>query len=186
MTLDTAQYGPPAREAQIEAMLDEAQFVFSGMVYGYTFTYVPSDKTRQVDEVFVLTPIAEISRGNPQLKVRQTYIRAGKVYAIIDYHLEEYEQHRISAWETNTAPRLSGTGDGVYFTGPEEKITAHKNAAKSALRAYLRDLTYNKPKEVTGTFIFTEAPRVFPSGGRYVSSASIKLELENVKPYSRF
>jgi hypothetical protein len=186
VSLEGAQYGPPSREEQIRAMLEEARFVFSGIVYGFSFVYTPSDNTRRVEEVFTVEPAAEIPRGTPRLEVRQTYTSEGKVYALIDYHLEEFERYRLEAWKKNTTPRISGRGEGVYFSGPEEKITAHKNAVKSAVREYLRKQTYNKPKEAAGRFVFTEAPRVFAEGGRYVSAVDIKLLLDKLTPYTVF
>jgi hypothetical protein len=186
ISLESAQYGPPSRKEQIQAMLEEARFVFAGMIYGFSFTYTPSDTARRIDEVFTVEAAAEIPRGSPRLEVRQTYTSDGKVYAIIDYHLEEFEQYRLAAWEKNTTPRISGSGEGVYFTGPMEKITAHKNAVKSAVREHLRKKTYNKPNVAGGRFVFTEAPRVFAEGGRYVSSVNIKLYIDELKPYTVF
>lgn len=186
MTIESAQYGPPSREAAVRAMLEEARFVFSGMVYGFSFIYTPPDKTRQVKEVFSLTPLAEIPFGSAQLEVRQTYMEEGKLFAIIDYHLKEYEGYRVAGWDANTFVQLTGIGEGVYFTGPEEKITAHKNSAKSALREYLRELVYNKPKQVKGEFIFAESPRIFAAGGKYVSTVSINLQLDEIKEYTAF
>lgn len=186
VSLEGAQYGPPSREEQIRAMLEEARFVFSGIIYGFSFVYTPSDNTRQVEEVFTVEASAEIPRGSPNLTVRQTYTSEGKVYALIDYRLEEFEQYRVTGWRKNTTPRISGRGEGVYFSGPEEKITAHKNAVKSAIREYLRKQTYNKPKEAAGRFVFTEAPRVFAEGGRYVSAVDLKLLLDELTPYTVF
>ena len=186
ISLEGAQYGPPSRKEQVQAMLEEARFVFSGMIYGFSFVYTPSDKVRQVEEVFTVEPAAEIPRGSPNLTVRQTYTSEGKVYALIDYRLEEFEQYRITGWRKNTTPRISGKGDGVYFSGPDEKITAHKNAVKSAIREYLRKQTYNKPRRAAGRFVFTEAPRVFAEGGKYVSAVDIKLLLDELKPYTVF
>lgn len=186
VSIESAQFGPPERRKRIEAMLEEARFVFSGMIYGYSFRYVPSDKQRQIEEVFTLEPDAEIPWGSAALTVRQSYSYEGKLYAVIDYRLAEHEQYRVEAWERNTAVPLSGRGEGVYFTGPEEKITAHTNAVKSAIREYLRTLTYNKPREVRGTFVFAESPRVFAESGKYVSSVQIRLILDSLEPYSGY
>ncbi|MFQ3621364.1 MAG: hypothetical protein SNJ78_10540, partial [Spirochaetales bacterium] len=44
------------KEELYERILEEARYVFSGMVYGFVFSYTPSDKARRVEEEFLLEP----------------------------------------------------------------------------------------------------------------------------------
>ncbi|MEW5816327.1 MAG: hypothetical protein AB1798_13130, partial [Spirochaetota bacterium] len=60
---------PLTREAALKQILEEAQFVFSGMMYGFKFQYTPSDKTRRVDEIYFVEPVSQIPWGDKGLKI---------------------------------------------------------------------------------------------------------------------
>lgn len=186
MTVEDAPYGRPAQRAAIEQMLEEARFVFSGMIYGFSFIYTPPDNARQVGEIFVLEPATEIPWGSDRLQIRQTWEKDDILYVSISYRLEEHEQLRLRSWSANTFPASTGRGASNYFGGPEEKTAAHTQAVKEAIRAYLRQRMYNKPKEISGDLILAEAPRSYYSSGQYVSIVDIKIDFGEITAYTQY
>ena len=69
--LEPDQPEKPIKTAEQE-LLEEGRVLFSAMIYGWTFTYIPGDLARQVKESFTLTPVAEIPWGSARLVVRET------------------------------------------------------------------------------------------------------------------
>ena len=102
MRIEPGPYPIPVDAAE-KKLLEEGRVLFSGMIYGWTFTYIPGDKARQVQESFVLTPVAEIPWGSPRLAVRETEVADAKLWARMSYALNEDESRRRAAWESNTA-----------------------------------------------------------------------------------
>ena len=66
--IDPANYPLPLDVAEKD-VLEVGRVLVSGMIYGWTFTYIPSDKARQVSETFTLMPVAQVAWGNPRLRV---------------------------------------------------------------------------------------------------------------------
>ncbi len=186
MTIEGAQYGPPSQDEAIKEMLEEARFVFSGMIYGFSFVYTPSDKARGVEEVFTLEPAAVIPWGEDGMQIRDTWEEEGIVRVSVSCSLEEHQKLRIQLWAANTFPAARGTGSVYYFAGPTEKITAHKEAMKEAIRGYLRKRIYNKPKEIRGRLVLREVPNCRYASGEYVSTVRIKIDFEEIVEYTRF
>ena len=55
----------------ITHMRTSVPFILEGMIYGWNFTYTPSDKMRNVEEYFDYTPISEIRLGDKNLSFSQ-------------------------------------------------------------------------------------------------------------------
>ena len=53
----------------IQELDNVARFVMGGMIYGWKFTYTPSDLTRKVNEYFELSPIKEIDKNDPRFAI---------------------------------------------------------------------------------------------------------------------
>ncbi len=186
MTIEEAQYGPPSRREAIKQMLEEARFAFSGMIYGFSFVYTPSDRARGVEEIFDLEPAAVIPWGEDGLRIRDTREEDGIVRVSVSCSLEEHQKLRIQLWSANTFPAATGTGSADYFAGPPEKIKAHKEPMKEAIRGYLRKRIYNKPKEIRGRLVLQEAPDCRYASGEYVSTVRIKIDFEEIVEYTRY
>jgi hypothetical protein len=58
-----------SKDEMFNRILEEARYVFSGMVYGFIFSYTPYDRSRGVEEEFLLEPYQWIQRGDPNLQV---------------------------------------------------------------------------------------------------------------------
>lgn len=178
--------GTMTREQVITHLLQEARFVFSGMIYGFEFSYTPYDSAREVPDQFELTPIAEIPWGDPNLKVLDTRVENDLLHVRITYSPAEYQSQRYHAWSSNILDSATGQGTASYYDGIDSRMSAMKDAIKSAIRDYARARVYNKPKQITGTLSLVGAPRIIVDSGKYIATANIHLQISRIVPYTVF
>jgi hypothetical protein len=177
---------PLSHEEAARRALEEAQFILSAMIYGYKFIYVPQERTRNITEIFELVPVFEIPWGDPYLKIIDSEVRDKRLYVTITYTLQDHQAARIYSWKSVSIPVSAGRGEGDFFQGYKEKITAITNAMKNAIRNYLQKRLANKPREIRGEVILFETPGTFIHAGTYTSTAKIKLNIKEIIPYRIF
>lgn len=167
-------------------LLDNAQALISGMVYGWTFTYIPGDLSRHVTESFVLTPIAVIPRGTPRMRVLQTEVDDTRLWAQVVYTMTDDEIRRRAAWDSNTAAMSTGQGTAGVLAGPDARAQSLRDAIRDAIRRALDARYVNKPREITGEVVLWDDPDVLLRAGSWVTSAKIKLVVRELEPYRIF
>lgn len=176
---------PPLQGKQaITEILKEARYVFSGMLYGFSFTYVPADSRRGVAGSFTLTPIAQIKWGDPHLKVLDTHVRKGRLLARVMYTLAPFQKVWQQEWDSNIFPTTSGRGEARYYLSYAQKMASYKDAIKVAIRDYLRRRVYNRPHRVVGRLVLRGNPYTVIDSGRYVTTVRVKLRIKKIVPYS--
>ena len=170
------------REESISLLLEEARWVFSGMIYGFRFVYVPSDTKREIEEIFLLEPLAMIPRGDPNLKVLSVTETDGRYYMTLAYTLEPYQELRVESWISSVFVSSGGSGEAPFH---EEScsIRAAENAVKDGLRNYLRPLEYNKPRKVEGLVAFRAVPvKTYISGGCRMD-VKIQIRIDKIRDF---
>jgi hypothetical protein len=177
---------PLSHEEAARRSLEEARIILSAMIYGYEFTYIPMDKTRKASEVFDLVPLSEIQWGDPSLKIIDSKVRDKRLYVNIVYTLQDYQAERLRSWKSVSIPVSPGRGEGDFFQGYKEKITALFNAMKDAIKNHLQKRLVNKPREVKGEVLLFETPSTFIHAGTYTTTARIKLNIKEIVPYQVF
>jgi hypothetical protein len=182
---EETQY-PLSKDKAAEQILKEARFIISGMIYGFSFSYIPSDKAKGVKEQFILTPLAEIPWGDKNLEIITSEENDKKLFAKVQYELEDFQISRRNAWLSTGIPTATGRGEGNLFKSYREKITSYKQAIKEAIRNLLRPKLFNKPRQVKGQALIVDAPQIFITAGKYVSSIKVKLKIQEVVPYTVF
>lgn len=175
---------PPPVSRPLTEILKEAQYVYSGMIYGFSFTYVPGDAARGIAGSFELKPIAEIKWGDPHLKVLDSHVDSSRVVARVMYSLAPFQETWTHGWDSNVYPTATGRGTSRYFLSYDEKIASYKDAMKEAIRDYLRQRIYNRPRKVTGQLVLRGSPYTIIDGGQYVTTLTIKLRIDKVQPYT--
>jgi len=175
--------GSLSREEALRRLLEEARTVLSGMIYGYSFVYTPSDESRKVAETFRLTARAEIPWGDERLSVAGTRLDSSRLYALFRYKLDPEQEAWRTAWQSGAASKASGTGTGNVFLGYHERTAALYDAVKEAIRGYLRPGVPNKPREVRGELLLWEVPGTTMSSGEYRTRVVIRLRIAALTPY---
>lgn len=175
-----------SRETAVGRILDEGRFVFSGMIYGFSFSYTPSDRARKVEEEFELELFHEIPAGDPNLFVYQTHREGSRFFVRLRYGLLDFQESWYRGMRSNVFRAAGGTGEASYFQGPEEKKTAIVNAVKNAVREHARTRIGNKPRLIRGTASLDSAPRIVIDSGLYRARCSVNLRIDEVVPYEAF
>ncbi len=183
--IDDGPYPIPLATAK-KNILDDAQALVSAMVYGWTFIYIPGDKSRQVTESFVLTPVAVIPRGAPRLRVLETELDDTRLWARVVYDLNDEEMLRRAAWDSNTVAMSTGRGTAKVMDGPGARMESLKDAVRDAIRLALDTRWVNKPRQITGDVVLWDDPLVNVHAGVWMTSAKVKLIVRELVPYRIF
>ena len=175
-------------EAKIKELLDEAVFVYSGMIYGFTFTYTPSDLRRGVAEEFSITPAATIQYGDPAMRARSTRKEEARTIVRLEYRCEERHRTWLNFWSSSAFPVIAGAGAGSnpVILGAETRREAIEQAVKESVRSYMRGRIHNKPRSISGNFVFTEPPVIRYSAGLYTATVRMKVDIADVEAYKFF
>jgi hypothetical protein len=175
---------PLTKEQAANRILEQARYIASAMLYGYTFSYTPSDKARSVKEEFILNPIAEVQRGDPRLKIRHSELRDNLLFALVGYAMDDFQVKRMQAWQSKMIPNATGKGDESFFPGHMQKIESLKTAIKQAIRNHFRELIFNKPRCITGKVIVFKQPQTTIVDGNYSTLVEVKFANIEIIPYT--
>ena len=163
-------------------LLERARLVFSGMVYGHRFRYVPADVRRQVTEEFELAAIAEMPWGQERLTVLDAYADGDRFVSRLRLRLAFAERAHRDAWASNRIPASTAIGVGNRFLGEEGRRLALEDAIKNAVREQLRS-SITKPREIVGEVLIWEAPSTSSDAGRFHTTITVKVLVDNIVPY---
>ena len=177
---------PPPAEGVPTQLLEEARFLLGGMIYGYSFTYTPSDRARRVADRFDLAPLGEVPWGDQRLQVVWVQRRGYRLSARIAYEMAEFQSARRTAWSTSSLPSATGRGEHSLFAGPNARQESVKKAIEQAIREYARGRMDNKPRELRGDVVIWEPPYTVVGHGTYVTTVKVKLRIEETVPYRVF
>jgi len=183
--LEPDQPEKPIKTAEQE-LLEEGRVLFSAMIYGWTFSYIPGDLARQVKESFTLTPVAEIPWGIARLQVRETEREEAKLWARMSYTLNDDESQRRLAWESNTAALSTGRGQAKVSDGASARMASLRDAVRDAIRRSLDSRYINKPRQVDGEVVLWDDPIILVGSGAYSTTAKVKLLVRELVPYRIF
>lgn len=167
-------------------LLSEAAYILAGMIYGFEFVYEPGDSDREQPTEFQMALRGAIAPGDPRLRVREMQTDANLIRGRFFYYLEEFQRRRILAWQSNALPTPSGIGEAPIWTGIENRVTAIENGVRLAVRNYLRERVYARPRQIAGTAVLAQAPRIRIVDGNYRAEVMIHLQIEELEPYRVF
>ncbi len=182
---DQGPYPVPAAAAE-KSVLEEGRVLFSAMIYGWSFTYFPGDRSRKVQESFELLPVAQVPWGSRHLSVRETTVEETRLWVRMSYALDDDESLRRSGWESNTAALSTGQGKASVMQGPSAKMSALQDAVRDAIRRSLDVRYVNKPREITGEVVLWDDPESIVRAGFYFTTAKVKLMVRELVPYRIF
>ena len=145
---DEGQYDFP-----ISQMHKIAPFIINGMVYGWNFVYVPSDKARGVEEVLEITEIvsADVIRGG--ITYTSPWIENNNLNCWVEYTRTDSQVQSYNLWSSIQNPVIGGIGYGSVEKGFEGIEEAARESLKAAIRNHYRKTIKNKPKEITGSVL---------------------------------
>ncbi len=169
-----------------ERLADEAAYVFSGEIWGFQFEWTPSDKARNLGEVFRLEALGSIARADPRLHAGPARVEDGRLLAYVEYRPNAAELSLVEAAGKSPWKSVQGSGQGQFLKGEAGRKDAFEAAAKAALRELLRGLEPNKPRRVRGRLVFASVPRVGMVDGQWLVQARYRVEVQQLESYEVF
>lgn len=177
---------PLPRDVALDRLLDEVQYVISGLVYGYRFVYEPGDPSREIAESFELEPYASIPRGDPALTVFQTWIDGDRLFARVGYEVSAEQRGWYQGWHGSATVRSTGSGVSSLFLGPTNKTDAVSDGIRSAVREHARDLEFNRPRQITGAVLLASYPEFGIVRGNYRATVDVLLQIDQIDRFETF
>ena len=168
----------------ISRLKEIVPFFVEGMVCGWNFTYVPSDKTRNVEERFEFKPLREYPNRNSIIQYKEPWIEENKLFCWVEIHCPPHLTAWRSTWKTLGYQRISGRGQGRLTDGFDGIYEGATIALKEAVREYARSITKNKPKEITGEVLLTGLPSIGLKSGRYIVDLDFFLNVSRIINYT--
>lgn len=159
-------------------------FLMGGMIDGWTFDYVPYDKTRQVKEIFEFEPIKEFNSEINTIIYNDPIPRDDRLVCWATCKRTKMQQLSYERWTSITRQKIHGTGKASVEKGFEGIEEACSLAIKEAVRSYWRSQIKNKPKEISGKVLLTGSPRIYICSGQYVVDLDFFLETDRIILYS--
>jgi hypothetical protein len=173
----------PSRDVLTLIILSEARSFFSGMIFGYSFTYTPYDAARKISEHFVLLPRGFVQASNTQLDFIDSRIQEGRFMVRLAYRPNSTENATWQRWKSAALPDSVGMGISNMANNPDARYESFRLACKEAVRAYGRSISKNKPNEMRGSFALAALPVFSIQSGEYVCRVRIRMQLEEIDAY---
>lgn len=177
-------------EEKLDALLEEMQTVFSGMVYGWSFTYRPPDPTRKAAEYLDVVPLGRIvgSTGDPatsRVVAASTRVddKSGVLTVLFRYAMPPFEAGRRRAWASFNLDQAAGIGQARVVDRLESRLEALRQSIKEAVRNLLRPRVLNRPQEVKGEALLRQVPLYSIQSGQYVCNAKFQMRIVSVREY---
>lgn len=173
-------------DLRIAVLLDFARSLVSGMIYGYSFSYIPSDNARQVSERFTLTPLHRIPWGDPGLEFLEGYDDASMIELRLRYWLQDWQIQRRNAWLTPGIPNSQSRGTASYTMDVSGQLQAVQEAVKQAIRSHARGITYDKPQSLEGQVLLETPPRIIVRAGEFLAEVRVRIQIDSIREYRVF
>ena len=166
----------------------EEQFVkdiseaISGMIYGWKFSYIPSDIKRNISEIFNIEPVAQLIWGDPNLRFKDNWVKDYIMYQNVTYYLQEFQKKRIKSWNSSVTPTSYGEGsESIYIKNG--KSLALKEALKDSIKREFQSRGKDKPRSIQGQILLREIPRIFVNSGVYNTQIEVLLIYKDINEY---
>lgn len=166
----------------IKILLEEARWVFSGMIYGFHVEYTPSDLSRSVERFYELVPLAQIPFGDPRLEVYDTFFEENLFHLFIRYKPDVSQQRRIDYWNSGVFDSASAYGVSPLY-GKNGRIEAIKDAIRISLENLLKPEEYNKPSLIEADVLLRGSPFSSIDSGHNRAFVRLRVDIKNVQHY---
>ncbi|HUX39060.1 MAG TPA: hypothetical protein VMV44_14265 [Rectinemataceae bacterium] len=167
-------------------LLDEAAWVYSGMIEGFSFEWTPENKGRQIKESFVLGAAAAIPKGDPRLVPGAPTRSETRLSAWIDFRPDASDLLFLESSQSPDWKSGQGRGMAPRSEGFSGRRAAYVAAAKAALEAWARSTEATRPRKIGGRLVFASVPLVAVENDSWVVTARLRLEILDVERWSIF
>jgi hypothetical protein len=174
---------PVSSETARARVLDEAAWVYGGIIWGFEFRYTPFDKTRAIPERFEIQPIESLGPDALSFAAGAKASTLDEFRYVIECRprgdlvtlMESYAQ---DPWRGS-----QGIGKADMNLGLKGRRAAYEDGLRAAVRSYLQGLEPNKPRLARGRVVFDRPPTMAILGGFYTVQLRARVMVEEVVPY---
>lgn len=171
---------PNQSKEAVEALVEEARYIFSGIIYGFAFKYTPANRKTKRMEAWILTPVSMIPVGDPSLKSHDAQIIGNQLDIHFTYSLSEEQRHRRKRWNTVEFPTISGVGIADAFIETERLQKSIEDALKRGVHNHYSSFLFHKPRTITGWVALTSPPIISFSEGQYTARCEGRIEVSEI------
>ncbi|MGO8694428.1 MAG: hypothetical protein ACLQMF_12245 [Rectinemataceae bacterium] len=174
---------PVPPEERSRRIMDEAAWIYSGMIWGFEFSYTPYDKVRRIEERFDLKSLGSIRSDDPRLSLGPSRVEGGSTRAFVTYHPLPDEEARVVSYADEPWRGTQGIGRADYLLGWKAHRAAYEDGLREAVRSLLQLIEPNKPRRVLGRVVFERVPALGLAGGFYTSQVRARVEVSRILRY---
>lgn len=167
-------------------ILEEAAWVYSGMVWGFDFSYTPLDRLRGLAERFDLKPIQSLEPGELKLAAGERAGDGEAYYAFVEYRPEAGLVSLMDAYAVDPWKSAQGNGKADMNRGVGARRAAYVDGLREAVRALLQSREPNKPRLAKGRVVFDRAPSLVLREGMYTAVVRARAMIVEVLPYTLY
>jgi hypothetical protein len=183
---------PVSRATAAARILDEAAWVYGGMIWGFEFEYTPYDKTRGLAERFVIKPIGSLAPSALSLasgsatedlppELASNELRSFVEYRPVAALVELMQGYAQDPWKGS-----QGLGKADMNLGIKGRRAAYEDGLRLAVRALLQGMEPNKPRLVKGRVAFERPPSMSIKGGYYTAQLRARVMVIETIPYKLY
>ncbi|MDC7221924.1 MAG: hypothetical protein PQJ59_18480 [Spirochaetales bacterium] len=165
-------------------LLEDVRFLYSLMLYGARFVYIPGDTRDQVEDRFEWELMGEIAWGDPGLSVTDLWFEGNEMYIHVRYKLSPTQSARLEAWESPVFPVSGGWGEYSNYK-ENARQEAVRMAVRQSVRNYWQPREYERPREISGQVFLREFPRFGVGQGNERAFVMTRFRFDDIVKYPR-
>jgi hypothetical protein len=174
---------PVSPETARTRVLDEAAWVYGGMIWGFEFRYTPYDKTRGIAERFELESLGGLEPGLLSLAPGAKAKGADEYRSFVEYRPDASLASLMASYAQKPWVSCQGIGKADMILGVKGRRAAYEDGLREALRSYLRSVEPNKPRLVRGRIVFERPPGMMILNGAYTAQLRARAMVIETIPY---
>lgn len=174
---------PVPPETARARILDEAAWVYGGMIWGFEFRYAPYDKTRAIPESFEIEPIGSLRPDALSLAAGARPRSLDELRTFVEYRPEGALVALMSDYARDPWKGSQGIGKADMILGVKGRRAAYQDGLRAAVRSLLQGLEPNKPRLARGRVVFDRPPSLTIQGGFYTAQLRARVMVLELLPY---
>ncbi|MEM9424479.1 MAG: hypothetical protein AAF975_06805, partial [Spirochaetota bacterium] len=181
-------------------VLEEASYVFYGMIYGYQVIYRPPDRFHHQDETFVVIPENPAMIRPDDLDIYHVSQTNRRFYYSVRKPLSNFENARIREWQRADKETTQALGAAALATAspeitgsawqnlePELVIELRKaaidNAIKVGIRSHFRGILRRKPAQIRVHLALSAVPEIAIGQGEILAKVRLSIGQYSLENY---
>jgi hypothetical protein len=182
---------PVSPETARSRVLDEAAWVFGGMIWGFEYRYTPYDKARAIPERFELESLGSLkpellSLAPGAARKGDRLSGAEEFRSFVEYRPSPALSSLMAGYAQEPWVSCQGIGRADMILGVKGRRAAYEDALREAIRAYLRSVEPNKPRLVRGRVAFERPPSLAIVNGSYTVQLRARAMVTETIPYKMY